>query len=413
MNQVHSAKPPLDPLLFDLDVDRLWVMHCSEGPVTRASLEAVKAFLPKESQPWKLSWVEDFQGIPEATKGEAAKLLGVSAEDISLTATTSSSLQLIAQGFPWKTGDEVLAPLGEFPSNVWPWKALAPQGVSFREVPLWQGHTSGVEAWNSSPPPPNAEAETRLLDAITDRTRLLALSWVRFQDGLKLDLPWLGSACQERGVHLVVDGIQGAGTHKPDLTGVSAFATGGHKGILAPQGLGFLWTDARFRALLAPAGTWLSVEDGTNFARPSTDFKRDWLADGRRLEPGSPSLLGCVALNASMACLNGAPEGAIEAHVYSLQETLLSALSKSSTWAGEAKRLQGLLEEDRLGPVLSFHHQGRGQEFLNGILREGFNQGIYASVREGYLRVAFHGMHTQADVDRVLTWLTVPFGGRC
>ena len=124
------------------------------------------AFLPKESQPWKLRWVEDFQRIPEATKGEAAKLIGVSAEDISLTATTSSGLQVIAQGFPWKAGDEVLAPLGEFPSNVWPWKALGLRGVSFREVPLWEGHKSGAEAWNSSPPSPGADPETRLLDAI-------------------------------------------------------------------------------------------------------------------------------------------------------------------------------------------------------------------------------------------------------
>jgi selenocysteine lyase/cysteine desulfurase len=395
----------LDPSLFDFEADRLWAMHCSEGPVPKAALEAVRVFLPKESQPWKLRWVEDFQGIPDATKREAAKLIGVNAEDISLTATTSSGLQVIAQGFPWKPGDEVLAPLGEFPSNVWPWKALAPRGVSFREVPLWDGHKSGADAWNTNPPLPGADAETRLLDAITDRTKILALSWVRFQDGLKLDLPWLGSACRERGVHLVVDGIQGAGTHKPDLTGASAFATGGHKGILAPQGLGFLWTDATFRALLAPIGTWLSVEDGTDFARPSTDFNRDWLTDGRRLEPGLPSLLGCAALNTSLACLNGAAEGAIEANVHDSQESLLAALVQDPTWGIEAVRLRGLLEEDRLGPVLSFHHQGRGPEFLNGLLQAGFNQGIYASVREGYLRVAFHGWHTQTDVDRVAAWL--------
>lgn len=398
-------RPPLDPSLFELDRDRLWVMHCSEGPVPKASLEAVQRFLPKESQPWKLRWTEDFIEIPDATKRETAKLLGVNKEDISLTATTSSGLQVIVQGFPWKSGDEVLAPLGEFPSNAWPWKSLAPRGVNFREVPLWGGHKSGVEAWESIPPPQGADAETRLLDAITDRTRVLALSWVRFQDGLKLDLPWLGSACKARGVHLVVDGIQGAGTHRPDLTGVSAFATGGHKGLLAPQGLGFLWTDATFRKLLAPLGTWLSVEDGTDFARPSTDFDRDWLADGRRLEPGSPSLLGCVALNASLDCLNGADEGTIEAHVHGLQEVLLATLANDPTWGVEATRLQGLWEEDRLGPILSFHHQGRGPEFLNGLLHKGFNQGIFASVREGYLRIAFHGWHSQNDVGLVCAWL--------
>ena len=129
------------------------------------------------------------------------------------------------------------------------------------------------------------------------------------------------------------------------------------------------------------------------------------------MEPGSPSLLSCVALNASMACINEAENGAIEAHVQRLQESLLAALAHDSVWGAEARRLQGLWDEDRLGPVLSFHHQGRGAEFLNGCLQAGFKQGIYASVREGYLRVAFHGMHTRLDVERVAAWLTEPGGG--
>ena len=94
---------------------------------------------------------------------------------------------------------------------------------------------------------------------------MLVVSWVRFQDGLKLDLAKLGAACRRRGIHFVVDGIQGAGTAIPSLYGVSAVATGGHKGLLGPVGQGFLWTDPLFRKLLAPTGSWLSVEDGTEF----------------------------------------------------------------------------------------------------------------------------------------------------
>ncbi|MDE3245368.1 MAG: hypothetical protein KGN80_04715, partial [Acidobacteriota bacterium] len=83
----------------------------------------------------------------------------------------------------------------------------------------------------------------------------------------------------------------------------------------------------------------------------------------------------------------------------------LAGLATDSTWSAEAVRLRGLWAEDRLGPVLSFHHQGRGPGFLNGALQAGFKQGIYASVREGYLRIAFHGMHTGADVECVAAWL--------
>jgi selenocysteine lyase/cysteine desulfurase len=352
-----------------------------------------------------MGFEEDFVGLPAAVRSEAAYLLGGRPEDLSLTPTTSSGLVAVAQGFPWREGDEVLAPLGEFPSNVWPWLALRPRGVGFREVPLWVGQRSGAEAWSSTPPAPGVEPELRILEALGPKTRILALSWVRFQDGLKLDLRRLGAACQERGIHLVVDGIQALGTVPADLEGLSALASGGYKGLLAPEGLGLLWTDEAFRQRLAPSGSWLSVEQATDFARPSTDFQRAWLTDGRALEAGGPNLLHASALLESLRLLNGVEVPLIEAQVAQLQRRLLEAL-RESCWAAEAERLAGLLATGRLGSILAFHHGSGGPERLNQLLRTGYRQGIYASVREGYLRVAFHGYHTETDVDRVAAWLS-------
>ncbi|GLH67597.1 aminotransferase class V-fold PLP-dependent enzyme [Geothrix edaphica] len=401
------STPPLNPALFHLDREHLWIMHCSEGPVPRASLRTVRAFMHKELRPWEVRWEEDFLGIPVALRAEAAALLGGRSEDISLSPSTSTGLVSVAQGFPWRPGDEVVAPLGEFPSNAWPWLALKGRGVTFREVPLWEGHQAGADAWSSLPPTVAADPEARLIAALGSRTRLLALSWVRFQDGLKLDLQRLGRACVDRGVRLVVDGIQAAGTVPADLQGLSAFATGGHKGLLAPQGMGFLWTDEAFRQSLAPTGTWLSVEQATDFSRPSTDFDRAWLPDGRALEPGGPNLLQASALLESLRLLNGAGVPAIAAHAAGLQVRLLEALADSA-WTAECRRLRDLLEAGRLGSILAFHHGGAGADHLQALLRSGYHRGVFASVREGYLRVAFHGFHTERDVDRVAEWLESP-----
>jgi selenocysteine lyase/cysteine desulfurase len=234
---------------------------------------------------------------------------------------------------------------------------------------------------------------------------VLSVSWVRFQDGLKLDLAKLGSACRRRGIHLVVDGIQGAGTTVPNLYGVSGFATGGHKGLLAPQGQGFLWTDPGFRRMLNPTGTWLSVEEGTDLQRPGTDCQRHWLEDGRRLEPGSPNVMACVGLLEALRTLHLSGVAAISGHVRALQSALLDALAFEPAWAGEVRRLRGLLDRDRLGPILSFHHGQLTPEALQDLLHRGFRRGVYGSVREGYLRVAFHGWHEEADLHRVVDWL--------
>ncbi|WP_243322441.1 aminotransferase class V-fold PLP-dependent enzyme [Geothrix sp. SG200] len=396
--------PPLDPALFHLDPERLWIMHCGEGPVPRAALDAVQAFMRKELRPWEVRWEEDFQGIPAATRAEAASLLGGRPEDITLTHSTSSGLVAVAQGFPWRSGDEVVAPLGEFPANAWPWLALEARGVAFREVPLWEGHLAGAAAWASRPPTAEADPEARLIEALGPRTRILAVSWVRFQDGLKLDLTRLARACRARAVHLVVDGVQAAGTVPVDLEGLAAFATSGHKGLLSPQGMGFLWTDEAFRRSLAPSGSWLSVEEATDFSRPSTDLHRAWLPDGRALEPGGPNLLHLSALLESLRLINRAGVSAIAAHGAALQARLLQAL-RGSRWAAEHDRLDALRKEGRVASFLAFHHGGRGPGGMDALLKAGARRGIFASVREGYLRVAFHGFHTEEDADRVAAWL--------
>lgn len=397
--------PPLNPALFHLDADHLWLMHCSEGPVPRSVVRSIRAYLHKELWPWELKWNEDYLGIPDALRQEAAKIVGGEAADITLTPSTSSGLVAVAQGLRWSRGDEVVAPLGEFPTNIWPWKALEARGVRFREVPLWEGHQAGAAAWSSTPPSAGDDVETRLLAALGHSTRVLAVSWVRFQDGLKLDIASLGAACRARGVHLVVDGIQGAGTLPADLTGASAFASGGHKGLLGPQGQGFLWTDPAFRKDLIPMGSWMSVEEGTAFHRASTDHDRAWLNDGQRMEPGTLSIVSCAGALESFRTVNEAGIPAIAAHIRLLQERFLDGLAKNPGWAGEAGRLRSLLEAGRLGSILSLHHGGRGPAAMQELLMKGMRRGVYASVREGYLRVAFHGWHEPEDVERVVDWL--------
>jgi len=398
--------PLIDPALFELDPQTSWVMHCSEGPIPKAAAEAVRMMVSRELKPWLVRWNEDFIGLPQSVRAHAATMLRAQVSDVTLTPTTSSGLVTVAQGYPWEAGDEVVAPLGEFPTNAWPWKALAGRGVHFREVPLWDGHTAGAEAWQSTPPTEEAEPEARLLEGLGPHTRVLAVSWVRFQDGLRLDLAKLAEGCALQGVDLVVDGIQGAGTLPVDLPGVAAFATGGHKGLLSPQGQGFLWTAEPFRLRLVPSGSWLSVEDATDFSRPSTDFNRDWRRDGTRLEQGVPNLMGCAALWASLRLLNHVGVEAISRHVHGLQGLLLDGLSQTASWAAEAARLHPLWEAHRLGAILSIHHSGLGPEGLNAWMREGMSRGVMSSVREGYLRIAFHALHGSNDVARVLAFLS-------
>lgn len=395
----EEIAPLLPQHLFDLAPGNLWLSHCKDGPVPRASAQRLIELLDTELHPWALRWNEDFLDIQASLRQAGAVLLGVDVHDISLTTCTSTGLQAISLGYPWKDGDEVLVPVCEFPSNRLPWLALAQRGVHCREVALWPGQVINADV----PPYAGVDPEQRLLDAITPRTRVVSVSWVRYQDGLRLDLARLGRGCRERGVHLVVDGIQGAGTAVPSFEGVSAFATGGHKGLLGLQGQGLLWTEASFRARLMPVGTWLSAPDAFSQAGEQAEAGSPWAADGRRLEAGSPSILSCAVLARSIQLLlehGGAP--AIEAHVATLQQALLARLRGATAWTTEAERLDALLQAGRLGSILSFVPPA---ERFDRLLKDAEARGISTSIREGYLRIAFHGWHSSEDVERCAAWL--------
>lgn len=397
MPQVDA--PLLSRELFDMPPEVFWFSHCKDGPLPRASAQAMQALLRTELRPWDVRWQQDFLDVQASLRARGAALLDVDAQDMSLVTCTSTGLETVALGYPWQHGDEVLIALGEFPSNRLPWLALATKGVRCVEVPLWDGHA----AQPASVPDARIDPEQRLLDAITPRTRIVAVSWVRYQDGIRLDLAKLGRGCRERGVHLVVDGIQGAGTMTTSFEGVSAFATGGHKGLLGLQGQGLLWTEHAFRQQLLPIGTWLSAP--AHFSQGGTQASSDalWADDGRRLEAGSPSILSCAALAASIGLLvehGGA--AALQSHIIGLQRALLALLVKHPDWTAEAQRLDALVQAGRVGSTLSF---ALSDERCAHLLREAERRGIHSSTREGYLRIAIHGWHASGDIDYCAQWL--------
>lgn len=399
--------PPLNPGLFHMDPFHLYVMHCVEGPATRAVVKGVHAWLHREVLPWDMRWKEDVLGIPARARSAAASVLGCEVEDISLCSNTSAGLATVAHGLNWRPGDEIMAPMGEFPSNIYIWKSLEARGVSFRELPLWEGQRSGRQAWDSTPPPMDVDFTDRIIRNLGLRTRLLALSWVRFQDGIRFDLKRLGQACKERNIYLVVDGIQGAGILQPDLTHVSAFSTGGNKGLLGVQGQGVLWTSPDFRKQLLPSGTWFSTEDCDNPKRDLTDPNRPFFEDGRRLEGGMPNLMSCAAFAESLELLKSAQISAIQTHVQSLQQNLLLAMHDLTEWKPEIARLKNLSDSNQLGPILSFHHHHLDFEAIKTMLDRGLVRGIYASEREGYLRIALHGWHEEEDINRLAEWMAM------
>lgn len=110
------------------------------------------------------------------------------------------------------------------------------------------------------------------LKVMDDRTRAVSVSWVAYGSGFRFDVPSLAEVCRDRGIILVVDGIQAVGvlaTPLPAL-GADVVVAGGFKGLLSPAGTGFLYCREELTPQIDPAhAARFSFEiDATNRCGP-------------------------------------------------------------------------------------------------------------------------------------------------
>ena len=82
----------------------------------------------------------------------------------------------------------------------------------------------------------------RVLDAVTPRTKVVALTWVHSSTGVRVPIQEIAAALRDD-IILCVDGVHGFAAVDVDLPdlGCDFLATGTHKWLFGPRGTGILW----------------------------------------------------------------------------------------------------------------------------------------------------------------------------
>ena len=91
----------------------------------------------------------------------SAQLIHAQPEEIALVANTTAGIGLVAEGYPWKEGDNAVLPDNEFPSNQYPWLNLISRGVEIRRVPT-EGGRVPLEALGPGLRCPHASRQRQL-----------------------------------------------------------------------------------------------------------------------------------------------------------------------------------------------------------------------------------------------------------
>lgn len=247
----------------------------------------------------------------QGARASAARLLGAAPAEVAFVKNTSEGVSHVALGYPWREGDAVVVPEGEFPANVYPWLHLERRGVRVLRVPARQGRLL-LDDYRAA------------LDA--PGVRVLAVSSVEFETGFRNDLPALGQLCRERGIFFFVDAIQSLGCLplEPEACGIHALAADAHKWLLGPEGIGVFYLAREAWDRLSPAEVgWNTVTSPLEFSRIRFDVR----PDARKFECGSHATILVHGLGAALDLILEAGIGEIGRRVLETADLLAEGLS--------------------------------------------------------------------------------------
>ena len=358
--------------------------HAAVAPLPACSAKEIEKFAVQACQQGDTCWPLWNRAVEEL-RGDFGNLLKAKESEIALVPNTTVGIGLIAEGWRWQSGDNVVVPANEFPSNLAPWRNLVRRGVEVREVAVDASGEVVLE---------------KLLAAMDSRTRIVSVSWIGFASGWRIDVARFCQAVHQRGALLFLDAIQGLGAFPMDVvdSGVDFLAADGHKWLLGPEGAGVLFVAERHLERLDPLLVgWHSLDSRAAFDPSSTALK----TTAARYEGGSTNMVGMLGLRQSVQLLLSL--GAERAG-----SGFAEAILDNASSLDEALRRCGI--EVRIPPARENRSGIVGIALPEAVLGAArsycLERGIVTSVRAGRLRVSAHAYNNGSDFDRLVDALT-------
>lgn len=358
-----------DAVAFPSLARRAFLNHAATAPLCTAASLALANFAHAAAvEP--PSWPSMEERV-EAVRDACARMIGARPNEIDFMPNTSQGISTVALGLDWRRGDHIVLNESEYSSNRMPWfEAAARYGLDVTVVPE-RVTASGTRR----------VALDELVDAMTPRTRVLAVSHVQYCTGQRLDVRALGEACRDRGVLLCVDAIQSVGVVPVDVDamGIDALAVDGHKWLLGPPGAGFLYVRDDVRRLVRPAGLgWRNAETGEDGEAGGLPTVR---AGEGRFECGSLNLSGVLALGACLDMFLSFDMADVAERVGALTSTIADA--------ARARGYEVVSPRDDLewSGIVSFSSSRVNSADVRRHLRD---NGIDVAVRKDFVRASPH-----------------------
>lgn len=314
----------------------------------------------------------------------AAQLLNAQPDEVAFVGPTSLGLSLVANGLSFRKGDNILVYHDDYPSNVYPWMALADKGVQVRLMNIRElGRIRNID----------------VIGQVDENTRLVALASCHFVTGWRIDIAGIGKQLRARNIPFCVDGIQTLGAFPTTVEHVDFLAADAHKWLLGPCAAGILYVRKALQEKLKPAVLgWHNVRCANFVAQEQIVHP----PDSRRFEAGSANLVGLAGMQAGMEIL-------LQIGIENIAAELLRkrALVVPELQAKGYAVLGSTAPPENSSGIVTFYKPDADMPALHAKLAEANIVTSLRASRSGqrYIRLSPHFYNTDAELRRALELL--------
>lgn len=361
-----------------MPVSRRWAYfdHAAVAPLPEPTATAIADYATDFAENGCANW-PDWRARIEKTRKLAAHMLNSEDSEVGIIRNTSEGICLVAEGFPWKPGDNVVVPADEFPSNLYPWMNLKDRGVELRLVKPTSSGGIDLAAIDS---------------ACNEQTQIVACSWVNYSNGFRNSPADLADIAHRNGALFFLDAIQGLSAFPLDVRemNIDFLAADGHKWMLGPEGAGIMYVkQAHLNRLRSTQVGWNSMSHSGDFTNKAFDLK----PSAGRFETGTYNMAGTVGLAESLELLCSIGASAVGNRILEVGDYLcnrVKELSFSIASNRDAIHASGIISVDA------------GDQDARALQKKCFAADIMMNNRSGRLRFSPHCYNNFTDVDRVI-----------
>lgn len=364
---------------FPVARGKIFLAHAGDCPLPRRVARAISDYAQQATASDQETLI--FPGALNDGRKLAARLLNCQEDEVAFVGPTSLALSFIASGLKFRKRDNILIYFDDYPSNVYPWMALAGQGIEVRLL-----NTRGLGVIRPQD----------VLGQVDENTRLVALASCHFVSGYRIDLAAIGKALRERNILFCLDAIQTLGAFPTTVEHVDFLAADAHKWLLGPCGAGVLYVRRELQEKVnPPIYGWHNVRCPNYVAQDQIVYR----SGAKKFEAGSQNLLGLVGLMAAMELI-------LEIGV----DNIAGELLRKRAWLVPALQAKGcaVLQADvvpqNASGIISFSKPGHD---LTALHQKLLDANIVTSLRadragQRYLRISPHFYNTDAELGRVV-----------